>query len=286
MTEAEWLACDDPVPMMQCLLGEPVVEEVSFPDMGVTEVQTFPHCRGSDRRRRLFLCACCRAVDPDLTSSPVLRAAVEATERYFDGAATTGEVTAASGRLSAEASASRADLVPVAPARVGWGALFTRLVRLVAGSPALPPLPSPPDQSSRLRDALRRYTTLHLGELASQIDWGDSAVWGIGWVTGTLQHGPTEESRHEMNARLAVHCRDVFGNPFRPIAADPAWLTFDVLALARGIYAERAFDRLPILADALQDAGCASEDVLNHCRDTNISHVRGCWVVDVVLGKA
>jgi hypothetical protein len=79
--------------------------------------------------------------------------------------------------------------------------------------------------------------------------------------------------------------RDIFGNPFRPISLDPAWLTTDVLALARGIYDERAFDRMPILADALQDAGCDNANVLNHCRGDG-PHVRGCWVVDLVLGKA
>ena len=78
--------------------------------------------------------------------------------------------------------------------------------------------------------------------------------------------------------------RDIFGNPFRPVALDPAWLTSDVLALARGIYDEKAFDRMPILADALQDAGCTNEDILGHCRDAG-PHVRGCWVVDLVLGK-
>jgi hypothetical protein len=85
--------------------------------------------------------------------------------------------------------------------------------------------------------------------------------------------------------RQATHLREVFGNPFRPVEADPSWLTSDVLALARGIYEEKAFDRMPILADALQDAGCANEDVLTHCRDTTVRHVRGCWVVDLVLGK-
>ena len=78
--------------------------------------------------------------------------------------------------------------------------------------------------------------------------------------------------------------RCVFGNPFRPVAVDPAWLTPAVVALARGIYEERAFDRMPILADALQDAGCDNDDILNHCRDDG-PHVRGCWVVDLVLGK-
>ena len=64
----------------------------------------------------------------------------------------------------------------------------------------------------------------------------------------------------------------------------PAWLTSDVVALARGIYDDRAFECMPILADALQDAGCDNPDVLHHCRDANQVHVRGCWVVDLLLG--
>jgi hypothetical protein len=80
--------------------------------------------------------------------------------------------------------------------------------------------------------------------------------------------------------------REIIGNPFRPVTLDPAWLTSTVVALARGIYDERAFDRMPILADALQDAGCDSDDLLTHCRDPHQDHVRGCWVVDLVLGKA
>ena len=87
-----------------------------------------------------------------------------------------------------------------------------------------------------------------------------------------------------MNA-ISQLLREIFGNPLRPVSLNPAWLTSDVLLLARGICAERAFDRMPILADALQDAGCTNEDVLNHCRDAKQVHVRGCWVLDLLLGK-
>ena len=78
--------------------------------------------------------------------------------------------------------------------------------------------------------------------------------------------------------------RDIFVNPFRPVAADPAWLTETTVGIARGIYDDRAFERLPILADALEDAGCEDAELLAHCREPG-THVRGCWVVDLVLGK-
>jgi hypothetical protein len=79
--------------------------------------------------------------------------------------------------------------------------------------------------------------------------------------------------------------RCIVGNPFRPVAADPAWLTSTAVGLASAIYADRAFDRLPILADALEDAGCDNADVLIHCR-SHPEHARGCWVVDLILEKS
>jgi hypothetical protein len=78
--------------------------------------------------------------------------------------------------------------------------------------------------------------------------------------------------------------RDIFGNPFRPIALDPRWLTASVVDLARAVYDERAFERMPILADALMDGGCDNDDIFNHCRGGG-PHVRGCWVVDLLLGN-
>jgi hypothetical protein len=78
--------------------------------------------------------------------------------------------------------------------------------------------------------------------------------------------------------------RCVFGNPFRPVTSEPSWLTTAVVALARQMYESRDFSAMPILADALQDAGCENADVLGHCRGGG-PHVRGCWVVDLLLGK-
>jgi hypothetical protein len=88
----------------------------------------------------------------------------------------------------------------------------------------------------------------------------------------------------EWRETILTAAEKVYGRSLPTI--DSAWRTSDVLALAKGIYEERAFDRMPILADALQDAGCTNDDILNHCRDTGTPHARGCWVVDLVLEKA
>ncbi len=79
--------------------------------------------------------------------------------------------------------------------------------------------------------------------------------------------------------------REVVGNLVRPTKLTPKCLTVTVVGLAEAIYADRAFDRLPILADALEEAGCDNADILSHCRGDG-PHVRGCWVVDLVLGKS
>ncbi|MFM8272183.1 MAG: hypothetical protein ACKODX_07580 [Gemmata sp.] len=77
--------------------------------------------------------------------------------------------------------------------------------------------------------------------------------------------------------------REVFGNPTREVAFDPAWRTGTAVALAKGMYESRDFSAMPILADALQDAGCGAGEVLGHCREPH-GHVRGCWVLDLVRG--
>ena len=83
---------------------------------------------------------------------------------------------------------------------------------------------------------------------------------------------------------LANLIRDVAGNPFCPVTFATEWRTSTVTALAETIYADRTFGNLPVLADALEDAGCEHADILSHCRGPG-PHVRGCWVVDLVLGK-
>jgi hypothetical protein len=105
-----------------------------------------------------------------------------------------------------------------------------------------------------------------------------------GWQAAEDSSAPMSD--HPLLKATATNIlRCVFGNPFRPVTIEPSWLTSDVRTLAEGIYQERAFDRMPILADALQDAGCDNDDILNHCRQPG-EHVRGCWVVDLILGKS
>lgn len=83
----------------------------------------------------------------------------------------------------------------------------------------------------------------------------------------------------------AVGCeavRDIVGNPFRPVAFDPGWRTETAVGIARRIADAREYGNLPVLADALQDAGCDAAAVLDHCRDPG-DHVPGCWVAEAVL---
>ena len=103
----------------------------------------------------------------------------------------------------------------------------------------------------------------------------------------------SEEEKREKAARkqLARVVREVLGNPFKPPRFEDSWRTTNAVEIAKAIFAERAFDRLPILADALLDADCDEEQVLRHCRGTEIGlkepvqHIRGCWVVELALGR-
>ena len=142
---------------------------------------------------------------------------------------------------------------------------------------------------SQLRCESRYYATYY------KLDYPRLAAWLIGSVRSAVSHRKAVQNGKRSSATLKSHVeteklyqtaiiKDIFPNPFRPIVADPAWLTPTVHALASAIYADRAFDRLPILADALEEAGCTNADLLLHCRQPG-EHVRGCWAIDLVLGK-
>jgi hypothetical protein len=107
------------------------------------------------------------------------------------------------------------------------------------------------------------------------------------WADGIAQRSGYDFSCDE-DAQQCRLVRCLFGNPFRPVVPDPVWLRWNdgiIPRLAQGIYHERAFDRLPILADALEEAGCTNPEMLDHCRQPG-THARGCWVVDALLGRA
>ena len=129
----------------------------------------------------------------------------------------------------------------------------------------------------RMGDALRDRDQ---GRAVREADVRDCNRPADYFPIGLARYGNGVPSEEE--ACRLVH--EVFGNPFRSVTFDPAWRTSTVLALATQIYGSRDFSTVPILADALQDAGCDSAEVLDHCRGPG-PHVRGCWVVDLVLNQ-
>ena len=169
-----------------------------------------------------------------------------------------------------------------------------------AASPAAEDLPL----AAALREVRERCTEVMGGMYwQASIDYPEQPEtdpWAVAWGTadavivaaarqarlaaGQPDERPEVEERDAEEEPIRDLVRCVFGNPFRPAQLDPTWRTSTVIALAEGIYADRAFDRLPILADALEDAGCTDGAILDHCRQPG-EHVRGCWVVDLVLGK-
>jgi len=108
-------------------------------------------------------------------------------------------------------------------------------------------------------------------------------------ITGTVLARPRNPGRKTLALlqNQADIVRDVFGNPFKRSRVKPGQLTTDrrCVKLAASIYKHRSFDRMSELADALEQAGCTNQDILNHCRRPG-PHTRGCWVVDLLLGKS
>jgi hypothetical protein len=146
---------------------------------------------------------------------------------------------------------------------------------------------------SMAHDALARYQQLLArwgvvnGDTTAMVEWrlrlaAQSAHIHRPFLIGRLTGLNRDPDLSPLAPRLL---RDIFGpRPADQITADPAWLTSTAVALAGQMYESRDFGAMPILADALQDAGCDNADILDHCRGPG-PHVRGCWVVDLLLGK-
>jgi hypothetical protein len=159
-------------------------------------------------------------------------------------------------------------------------------------------------EATRFRAGSSLYATLALrlkdkGDEAADQDSNRSVRVRYSTACNTVQKEEEfanlkhSELRDKMEAAdrkaLGRFLHDLAGNPFRPYRFEPAWRTSTVVGLAKAIAADRAFDRMPILADALLDADCDEEAVLRHCRGTEAhapdgpAHGRGCWVLDLIL---
>jgi hypothetical protein len=210
----------------------------------------------SKRKLRLFTCACCRQVLNPFVPRVVERA-LAAAEAFADGeipAEALTQVHAVIHRVFAGASDDAVQL----------GTGYLRHLADACGHACWP-------QPNKGEVQAAGKAALAAARAAGDVPWP---------ATGELHRGCPIEL-----AAQAELVRDIFGNHFRDSPeVDPAWRTADVLALARGMYESRDFGAMPILADALQDAGCDNEAILSHCREDR-EHVRGCWVVDLLLGK-
>src|SRR5262249_8399148 len=193
--------------------------------------------------------ACCRRYLDDLPD-PASRRAVEVGERMADGLAEEDEVAAALRGAS----------------EVAWR---------VHPGPHLALGQNDPAARDRRRPALAAQCCCASGKVEE--------------ASRSLRARATRMGQRQRESReQAELIRDIAGNHFRPLPAiQPAWLTWHdgtVPRLARSIYEERTFGDVGILADALEEAGCADKALLGHLRGSTL-HARGCWVVDLLLGK-
>jgi hypothetical protein len=254
LTEEQWLDCQEPYVLLRHLQQHCTITRVP----------------GGRRRLRLFSCACCRHIW-HLFEDERCRNAVEVAERYAVGEVRKADLQAA-WREAQAVTHEHPDL-------------HHPLVLLNQGSWV---------------DQLRK-------SLASAAEWSASTIGAVPAahiVAGAcliafrahicLQAGSIPEawdSWHAAPNPEPTQCdllRDIFGNPFAPVVnIKPGWLRWNhgtVEKLARTLLAERAFDQMPVLGDALEEAGCTDPRVLEHCRQ-NAPHALGCWLLDALLGN-
>jgi hypothetical protein len=243
MTEAEWQSCSNPAVMLQFLGG-----------------------KASERKRRLFLVACCRRIEP-LLNDERSRRLIAVSEQYADGAADLGDLLAAweeaeeARRAVFEAGTGRGE-VTAAEAASGLG----QELRDVAGAGYA---------ALAAGIAARRKAAVCWWENENRVRLGQRRA-----VIGDVY-------AKERQAQADI-LRELFGDLFHPPALDAAWMAWNggaVRKIARTVYDGRRFADLPVLADALEDAGCTNRDLLDHCRGGG-EHLRGCWLLDLLLGKA
>jgi hypothetical protein len=265
MTELEWAICRKPNDMLLAL----------------------PHT-DLDRKYRLFACACARRVW-HLLDDERPRRAVEVAELYADGAATESELNEAYTAAKDFASRERRGRVFFLPGDL----TYKELLALQFATEAAQVTVHVAGQS--------RGTHADLGAFSSGVSASAAAVTVLSRAARAGRPGPDGDeqewqTRAAEEAEQAVLIRDVFADPFRARpAVDRAWLSWNdgiLRHLARSAYEDRELpagrlrpERLGLVADALEDAGCADVAMLGHLRSPGL-HVRGCWPLDLVLGTA
>ncbi len=225
-----------------------------------TPMLEFLRGKASDRKLRLFAAACCRRIWRRLEEEGS-RNAVEVAEWFADGLATPRQL-----QIARKISEESKDPAP-------WGGEMACAW-------------SATDKSA--------WNAAEGAARTSQVAF--SPIWDAACHTTDRTHDRADRQavgvvarRERESARKAQAALlfDIFGTPFHPVTITPAvwaWNDGAIGKLAQAIYPERAFDLLPLLADALEDAGCADPAILTHCRGGG-EHVRGCWLVDLLLGK-
>jgi hypothetical protein len=251
ITEEQWLSAEGPDDLLSYLKQHRVITRVP----------------GGRRRLALFACACCRLVW-ELFDDEASRRAVEVSERAAEGQASRQELAAAEDE--AEAVWRGAEHYSYQAHREN------------------------PTGAERWR-AGAASSLAHAAHSAASRRFSNRSAWSTALTTSTavlwLGEGSAGgyQAMHELRARQAQLVRCIFSNPFRPLPEiDPGWLSRNgaaVRKLADSIRAERRFGDLPVLADALEEASCADEAILRHCRAGG-EHALGCWVLDLLLGKA
>jgi hypothetical protein len=248
MTEEEWLACQEPTPLLEFLKGK------------------------ATRRKLLLLMVACYERLEQFFIADVARGAIACAYRYAEGQADDAELEQANHAVRKVITSA---ISATAFERCGSEARFSEQ--------------SPQAKLDLLREATEICPAGNALVVLVYATWSilgkGSGADGLRRATVAVELIKGPEAAQEERLAQAALLRDIFGNPFRPVAVDPSWRTDTAVSLARTMYEARDFSAIPILADALQDAGCDNSDILNHCRGTNTPHVRGCWVVDLLLGK-
>jgi hypothetical protein len=257
MTEAEWLNTTDPTPMIG-----------------------FVRDKTSERKLRLLTVAACYRVWSSFDDERSRRG-IEAAENYADGKIDEVQLDDA---LWAAYEVSEA----VTYSDSGETTYRLRYLLAEAARKVAQPPKSHIPETGRVVPYDGWEALVSISEAVGVLH-PDTVVQRVPYPEGDLILPAGIEltdpvSLDEQTAQCAL-LRDIFGNPFRPVSFNPAWRTDTAVSLARGMYDSREFGAMPILADALQDAGCEDEQIQMHCRDANQPHVRGCWVCDFVLGK-